>query len=85
MPTPTEIANLAVKIARKECDEKIADLQRQIDELKKIVNQLVSEKTQNIINCRRCGRSGHWATSCYARTHVDGEQLDSDDSEYNSE
>lgn len=35
-------------------------------------------------NCYRCGRSGHWASSCYARTHVDGEDL-SDDDEYDSE
>lgn len=30
-------------------------------------------------SCYRCGRKGHWATSCYARTNVDGEELDSDD------
>lgn len=35
--------------------------------------------------CYRCGRSGHYATSCYARTHVEGYRLDSDDSEYESE
>lgn len=25
--------------------------------------------------CRRCGRYGHWAQSCYARTHVNGTKL----------
>jgi hypothetical protein len=25
--------------------------------------------------CRRCGRDGHWADSCYARSHVSGERL----------
>ena len=86
MPTATELIKLAVKLSEKSADEKIADLQRQIDELKRIVNQLLSEKEpQSLICCRRCGRTGHWTFSCYARTHVDGEQLDSDDSEYNSE
>lgn len=88
MPTPTEIANAAVKVARKECDEKIANLQKQIDELKNIVNQLLAEKPQtnmSLVNCRRCGRNGHFTVSCYARTHVNGHQLDSNDSEYESE
>jgi predicted GIY-YIG superfamily endonuclease len=34
--------------------------------------------------CYRCGRHGHWATSCYARTDTDGNEL-SDDDEYESE
>ncbi len=34
--------------------------------------------------CYRCGRSGHWASSCYARSTVDGDYLDSDD-DYDSE
>jgi len=25
--------------------------------------------------CFRCGREGHWASECYARTHVDGRRL----------
>jgi predicted GIY-YIG superfamily endonuclease len=33
----------------------------------------------NSTKCYRCGRSGHWATSCYASTHVHGYALDSDD------
>ena len=30
-------------------------------------------------SCYRCGRSGHWANNCYARTDTDGNDLDSDD------
>lgn len=26
--------------------------------------------------CHRCGRQGHWATTCYANWHVDGSELD---------
>ncbi len=50
-----------------------------------------NEKQKEFINkleltkCFRCGRSGHWATSCYASTTVQGYRLDSDDSEYESE
>ena len=88
MPTATELVRLAVKLSEKTADEKIADLQKQIDELKRIINQLVLEKEQsgmNLVNCRRCGRMGHWTVSCRAKTHVDGYDLDSNDSEYNSE
>ena len=35
--------------------------------------------------CYRCGRKGHWSSSCYARTDKDGNDLDSDDSDYDSE
>ena len=30
-------------------------------------------------SCYRCGRSGHWANQCYAKSTVDGDDLDSDD------
>jgi cellular nucleic acid-binding protein len=30
------------------------------------------------ITCYRCGRSGHKSPDCYARTDVDGDELDSD-------
>ena len=36
-------------------------------------------------NCYRCGRKGHYSTQCYARSTVDGDDIDSDSSHYNSE
>jgi len=30
--------------------------------------------------CHRCGRSGHYANNCYAKTDADGDYIDSDDS-----
>lgn len=28
------------------------------------------------VTCYRCGRPGHYSTNCYARRHVDGDELD---------
>ena len=40
MPTASELISLAVKMSQKKTDEKIADLQRQINELREIVSKL---------------------------------------------
>ena len=29
--------------------------------------------------CFRCGRTSHWASDCYARTDVNGDELESDE------
>ena len=44
MPTASELVRLAVKLSEKSTDQKIEDLQRQINELKEIINRLLSEK-----------------------------------------
>ena len=31
--------------------------------------------------CARCGRSGHFIKDCYAKTHIDGRQIDEEDEE----
>ena len=56
-------------------------LNERIDHLEKKVSELQSAGGP----CYRCGRTGHWASSCYAKTHINGNDLDSGDSEYNSE
>ena len=33
------------------------------------------------VTCYKCGRQGHYATQCYAKTTVDGYSLDSDSSD----
>jgi hypothetical protein len=34
--------------------------------------------------CYRCGRTGHWASTCYAAKDVYGNDLESDESGYDS-
>jgi hypothetical protein len=36
--------------------------------------------TKSSVTCYRCGRDGHKSPDCYARTDVDGDELDSEDS-----
>lgn len=37
-----------------------------------------NKRKNNKDTCYRCGRTGHYSTECYARTDVDGYELDSD-------
>lgn len=34
--------------------------------------------------CYRCGRTGHWANNCYAKSHVNGYGLESSGSKKKS-
>ena len=56
-------------------------LNERIDTLEKRVSELQSAGGP----CYRCGRTGHWASTCYAAKDIYGNPLESDDSEYNSE
>jgi hypothetical protein len=40
--------------------------------------KLVEKSTPTRGACFRCGRSGHWANTCYAKSTVNGDYLDSD-------
>lgn len=83
----SELIRLAVKMKEKSDDQKIEDLQKQVEELRKLVLTLVREKEtvpKHSVTCRRCGRRGHWTLSCRAETNIYGQTLE-DDSDYESE
>lgn len=43
-------------------------------------NRYCNKKKRGGLSCYRCGRDGHYASTCYAKSHVDGYGLDSSDS-----
>ena len=64
----------------------IDSLTKRVEELERKLADLTQPKPVATTGaCHRCGRQGHWASTCYARTHANGTDLDSGDSEYNSE
>lgn len=82
----SELISRALKMVENSTDDKIADLQREVVYLKKLVLSLVKEKEtdKHLVTCRRCGRKGHWTLSCQAQKDIYGRMLQ-DDSEYDSE
>src|SRR5689334_14929954 len=48
--------------------------------LKRSVHDRVHREDRDA--CFRCGRSGHWAQDCYARTDFEGEEIDDDEDDY---
>jgi hypothetical protein len=83
----SELIRLAVKMNEQSADQKIEILQKQVEELRKLVLSLVREKEtvpKSNVWCRRCGRRGHWTLSCNAPTDINGNRL-GDDSDYESE
>ena len=40
-----------------------------------------SSPKKKTVTCYKCGRQGHYATQCYAKTTVNGDSLDSDSSD----
>ena len=55
-------------------------LNDRIDRLETRVSELQSAGGP----CYRCGRTGHWASTCYAAKDVYGNDLESDESGYDS-
>lgn len=66
-------------------NEMLMELLRTMNERINRLEARVSELQSAGGPCYRCGRDGHWASSCYARTHMNGTELESDDEEYDSE
>jgi hypothetical protein len=66
-------------------NETLTELLRKMNERIDRLEAKVAELTPKTGPCYRCGRDGHWASSCYARTHMNGVELESEDEGYNSE
>jgi predicted GIY-YIG superfamily endonuclease len=62
------------------CGMKFLDFDEFIGHQKLCIPKQVAKKPASN-NCSRCGRSGHRASSCYARTDTDGNALSDNDSD----
>lgn len=92
MPTDTEIIRAAARCGTNDAVNKlmplIEALTKRVEELEVKLAETKKEPTNIKISmtnvnpqpktgvCRRCGRQGHWATTCYATWHADGYELD---------
>lgn len=66
-------------------NETLMELLRKMNERIDRLEAKVLELTPKTGPCYRCGRDGHWASSCYARTHINGAEIESEDDGYDSE
>jgi cellular nucleic acid-binding protein len=59
-----------------QCGEKFLDFDEFTNHLKGCGNDKKKKIIKGNVSCYRCGRSGHYSSECYARTHVKGYYLD---------
>jgi predicted GIY-YIG superfamily endonuclease len=62
------------------CQCKFAKLSRLAGRTK-LQSKAVAQAAPQGVTCYRCGREGHYSTSCYARTHVRGYDLETGESD----
>jgi hypothetical protein len=60
------------------CSKEFKNLTRALSHERRCNEKIAKMVKPKTGSCYRCGRSGHWANNCYARTHIDGDDLDSD-------
>jgi len=67
------------------CSKEFKNLTRAISHERRCTEKIANIFKPRTGNCYRCGRNGHWATSCYAKTDITGNDIYDDNDEYNSE
>ena len=62
-------------------NNRIKHLEQRIEKQEAIIQQLLNsiENKDRTKKCRRCGRSGHVIGECFAKYHVSGHGIDSDE------
>jgi hypothetical protein len=83
MSTANEVLNELLQIITQTHEAHTLLLQK-LNERMDLLEKRVSELQTAGGPCYRCGRTGHWASTCYAAKDVYGNDLESDDSGYDS-
>jgi hypothetical protein len=72
-----------MKYLEERMSQRIKSLEQRVETQEAMIEKLLSmiEGTQKkvpIKKCRRCGRTGHNIGECFAKYHIDGNELDSE-------
>lgn len=63
------------------CGQTFLDFDEFMSHQKSCLPKQVAKSPTKTGACHRCGRSGHWASSCYAKTDADGNDLSEEEDE----